>query len=170
MHHDMSPTEEALTTRPHRTTRRRLLAAALAVPLLLGAAACGDDEVGPGEWTIDDLVGTWVVTQLEYTADDDSDQTFDVIEEGTTGTITINSNGNYTLTLSAPGPITNTQTGTFTIDEEGNVVDSNEPGDLDISRSGDTITIRDESVTFDFDEDPETPDEGADLVMVWEKQ
>lgn len=48
MHHDMSPTEEALTTRPHRTTRRRLLAAALAVPLLLGAAACGDDEPAAG--------------------------------------------------------------------------------------------------------------------------
>lgn len=149
---------------------RNLKLTTLLLALGLGAAACGDDEVGPGEWTIDDLVGTWVITQLEYTADDDTDQTFDVIEEGTTGTITINGNGNYTLTLSAPGPITSTTTGTFTIDDEGNVVDSNEAGDLDISRSGDTITIRDESVTFDFDEDPATPEEGADLVMVWEKQ
>jgi hypothetical protein len=142
---------------------------ALALSLLLGVAACGDDEVGPGEWTIDDLQGTWVITQLEYIADDDPDERFDVIEEGTSGQIVINGNGNYTLTLSAPGPITSTTTGTFTIDDEGNVVDSNEPGDLDITRSGDTITIRDESVTFDFDDDPETPDEAADLVMVWEK-
>ena len=149
---------------------RNLKLATFLLALGLGAAACGDDEVGPGEWTIDDLVGTWVITELEYTADNDNDRTFDVIEEGTTGTITINGNGNYTLTLSAPGPITSTTTGTFTIDEEGNVVDSNEAGDLDITRSGDTITIRDESVSFDFDEDPETPEEGADLVMVREKQ
>ncbi|HEX6644732.1 MAG TPA: hypothetical protein VF037_08640 [Gemmatimonadales bacterium] len=143
--------------------------AALALSLAIGVAACGDDEVGPGEWTIDDLQGTWTITQLEYTADDDPEETFDVIDEGTTGTIVINGNGNYTLTLRAPGPITSTTTGTFTIDEEGNVVDSNEAGTLNITRSGDTITIRDESVTFDFDDDPETADEQADLVMVWEK-
>jgi hypothetical protein len=149
---------------------RSLKLTAVLLALGLGAAACGDDEVGPGEWTIDDLEGTWVITQLEYTADDDEDQTFDVIDEGTSGTITINGNGSYTLTLSAPGPITSTTTGSFTIDDNGNVVDSNESGNLNITRSGDTITIRDESVTFDFDEDPETPEEGADLVMVWEKQ
>jgi hypothetical protein len=148
---------------------RNLKLSALLLALGIGAAACGDDEVGPGEWTIEDLQGTWVITQLEYTADDD-DETFDVIDEGTTGSIVINGNGNYTLTLSAPGPITSTTTGTFTIDDDGNVVDSNEAGNIDIMRSGDTITIRDESVTFDFDEDPETPEEGADLVMVWEKQ
>ena len=149
---------------------RNLKLSALLLAIGLGAAACGDDEVGPGEWTIDDLVGTWVITQLEYTADDDNEQTFDVIDEGTTGTIVINGNGNYTLTLSAPGPITSTTTGTFTIDDNGNVVDSNEAGNVNIARSGDTITIRDESVSFDFDEDPETPDEEADVVMVWEKQ
>lgn len=149
---------------------RNLKLSALLLAVGLGAAACGDDEVGPGEWTIEDLQGTWVITQLEYTADDDNDQTFDVIDEGTSGSIVINGNGNYTLTLSAPGPITNTTTGTFTIDESGNVVDSNEGGTIRITRSGDTITIVDEDVTFDFDDDPETPDEDADLVMVWEKE
>ena len=84
---------------------RSLKLSALLLALGIGAAACGDDEVGPGEWTIEDLQGTWVITQLEYTADDD-DETFDVIDEGTTGSIVINGNGNYTLTLSAPGPIT----------------------------------------------------------------
>jgi hypothetical protein len=50
------------------------------------------------------------------------------------------------------------------------VVDSNEAGIADITRDGDTITLRDESVTFDFDNDPETPETGADLVMEWERQ
>ena len=93
---------------------RNLKLASLLLALGPGAAACGDDEVGPGEWTIDDLVGTWVITQLEYTAYNDPDETFDVIDEGTSGTITINGNGNYTLTLSAPGPIPSPTTGTYT--------------------------------------------------------
>ena len=56
MHPATTPAADTLTTRAHRTsdpgpapghtTRRRLLAAALALPLLAGAAACGDD--GPG--------------------------------------------------------------------------------------------------------------------------
>ena len=47
MHPATSPPADASTTRDHRTpspTRRRLLAAVLTLPLLLGAAACGDDE------------------------------------------------------------------------------------------------------------------------------
>ena len=47
MHPATSPPAGASTTRDHRTpspTRRRLLAAVLTLPLLLGAAACGDDE------------------------------------------------------------------------------------------------------------------------------
>jgi multiple sugar transport system substrate-binding protein len=47
MHPATTPSAAAPATRDHRTptpTRRRLLAAALALPLVLGAAACGDDE------------------------------------------------------------------------------------------------------------------------------
>ena len=52
MHPATTTAADARTTRDHRTspgrTRRRLLAAALTLPLLLGAAACGDDA-GSGE-------------------------------------------------------------------------------------------------------------------------
>jgi multiple sugar transport system substrate-binding protein len=52
MHPATTTTAGARNTRDHRTfpgqTRRRLLAAALAVPLVLGAAACGDDS-GSGD-------------------------------------------------------------------------------------------------------------------------
>jgi multiple sugar transport system substrate-binding protein len=45
MHPDKTPPADAHTTRGHRTaTRRRLLAAALVIPLALGAAACGGDD------------------------------------------------------------------------------------------------------------------------------
>ena len=59
MHPATTPAADTLTTRAHRTsdpgpapghtTRRRLLAAALALPLLAGAAACGDDSSGSSD-------------------------------------------------------------------------------------------------------------------------
>ena len=49
-HPDNTPPADARTTRSHRTaTRRRLLAAALVLPLALGAAACGDDSGDSGK-------------------------------------------------------------------------------------------------------------------------
>ncbi len=151
-----------------RTGRASALAVASA--LLLGTAACGSDSVGPGEWTLEDLQGTWTITRLEYSADPPEDETFDLIDEGQTATIVVDGNGNYTLTQNVQGLPPVVITGVFSIDESGNVVDSNEAGIADITRDGDTITLRDESVTFDFDNDPETPETGADLVMEWERQ
>ena len=142
---------------------------AVAVALLLGTG-CSGDEVGPGEWTLEDLQGTWTITRLEYAADPPEDDVFDLIEEGQTATIVVDGNGNYTLTQTVQGLPPVVVTGVFSIDENGNVVDSNEAGIADITRDGDTITLRDESVTFDFDNDPETPETGADLVMEWERQ
>jgi multiple sugar transport system substrate-binding protein len=51
MHPDKTPTAIAQTTRGHRTaTRRRLLAAALVIPLALGTvAACGGDDSSDGK-------------------------------------------------------------------------------------------------------------------------
>ena len=148
----------------------RAAALAVASARLLGTAACGSDSVGPGEWTLEDLQGTWTITRLEYSADPPEDETFDLIDEGQTATIVVDGNGNYTLTQTVQGLPPVVVTGVFSIDENGNVVDSNEAGIADITRDGDTITLRDESVTFDFDNDPETPETGADLVMEWERQ
>ena len=148
----------------------RAVALAVVSALLLGTAACGSDSVGPGEWTLEDLQGTWTITRLEYSADPPEDETFDLIDEGQTATIVVDGNGNYTLTQTVQGLPPVVVTGVFSIDENGNVVDSNEAGIADITRDGDTITLRDESVTFDFDNNPETPETGADLVMEWERQ
>jgi len=152
-----------------RSSWHKRTAMAVAVALLLGTG-CSGDEVGPGEWTLEDLQGTWTITRLEYAADPPEDDVFDLIEEGQTATIVVDGNGNYTLTQTVQGLPPVVVTGVFSIDENGNVVDSNEAGIADITRDGDTITLRDESVTFDFDNDPETPETGADLVMEWERQ
>lgn len=140
--------------------------AALALSLTLAVGACGSESVGPGEFTIADLEGAWTITRFEFTADA-SDDEFDLIGDGRTGRIVINPNGNYTMTFTAPG-LTQTTTGTFTIDDEGNVVDSNAIADIEVTREGDTITIRDENAEFDFDEDEDTPETAADLVVEWQ--
>lgn len=46
MHPATTTRAASRTTRDHRTSRRRLIAAVLSLPLVLGAAACGDDEGG----------------------------------------------------------------------------------------------------------------------------
>lgn len=140
--------------------------AAFALALTVAAGACGGDSVGPGEFTIADLEGTWTITRYEFTADA-SDDEFDLIGDGRTGRIVVTGNGNYTMTITAPG-LSQTTTGTFTIDDEGNVVDSNATGDIVVNREGDTITIRDENAEFDFDEDDTTPEAAADLVAEWQ--
>ncbi len=144
----------------------------LVLPLVAAlAAGCGSDTIGPSDLTIDDLVGTWTVTKLEYTSGQNGD-THDLIhDDGATGTITVNANGTYTYTLTAPGPITQTTTGTFTV-QNGAVIDSptgQAQHTTTVTRNGDTVTILDESVTFDFDGNPNTPPTEADLTTVWQK-
>jgi len=145
-----------------------------ALPLVaVLAAGCGSDTIGPSQLQLSDLVGTWTVTKIEYTSDANRNTKRDLIaDNGATGTITVSANGTYTYTLTAPGPITQTTTGTFTV-QNGNVIDSptgQTPHTTVVSRTGDTVTIVDESVTFDFDNNSATPPTAADVTIVWKKQ
>jgi VCBS repeat-containing protein len=145
-----------------------------ALPLVAAlAAGCGSDTIGPSDLQLSDLVGTWTVTKIEYTSDANRNTKRDLIaDNGATGTITVSANGTYTYTLTAPGPITQTTTGTFTV-QNGNVIDSptgQTPHTTVVSRTGDTVTIVDESVTFDFDNNSATPPTAADVTIVWKKQ
>ena len=136
------------------------------------AAGCGSDTIGPNDLQLSDLVGTWTVTKIEYTSDANRGTKKDLIaDNGATGTITVSANGTYTYTLTAPGPITQTTTGTFTV-QNGSVIDT-PTGQAQhttvVTRTGDTVTITDESVTFDFDNNASTPPTAADVTIVWKK-
>jgi VCBS repeat-containing protein len=150
----------------------RLKQALHLVPLAAAfAAGCGSDTIGPADLQLSDLVGTWNVTKIEYTSDANRGTKRDLIaDNGATGTITVNANGSYTYTLTAPGPITQTTTGTFTV--QNGVVLDNPTGQAQhstlVTRSGDTVTIIDETVTFDFDNNPDT-NNNADVTIVWKK-
>jgi hypothetical protein len=157
----------------HKESGMRLKNALHLAPLVAAlAAGCGSDTIGPADLQLSDLVGTWNVTKIEYTSDANRGTKRDLIaDNGATGTITVNANGTYTYTLTAPGPITQTTTGIFTV--QNGVVLDNPTGQAQhttvVSRTGDTITISDESVTFDFDNNAGTPPTAADVTIVWKK-
>ena len=149
---------------------RSRISTAVALAAALATAGCGSDSVGPGEFEIDDLVGSWTITRVEFEADN-GDETYDLIENGLTGTVVVQNTGDYTLTLRQSGLPPITTTGRFTV-VDGNVVDTETGGtaeEVDIRREGDTITFSSEDESFDFDDDPDTPEEDADVTMVWEK-
>lgn len=134
-----------------RTLSASLLVAALAV-------ACSDSE-GPtgGAEDVDDLVGTWNATVMEFTNSADNTQKVDLISEGASVTLTITSNGRYTFDMSFPGEGAEADSGTFTLSGSNITINSDNPEDpeaetLGYTLSGNTLTMLGDD-TFDFDED-----------------
>ncbi len=136
------------------------------------AAGCGSTTIGPSDITVADLVGTWNITRFEYTKDGAPNTHVDLIaDKGLTATAMVNANGTYTITETV-APITQTITGSFTV-QNNTVVDTRTglaAKNVAVTRSGNTLTYTDEDVTYDFDNNSGTPEENADLVMVWQKQ
>jgi hypothetical protein len=132
---------------------------------VVAVAACGDSTgVQPA-----DLAGTWQITTLEFSAIGGSAAVDLIGDQGATGTVEIESDGAFTLSVTVLG-FTETETGTITV--TGNEITLASQGDAaqgTISRNGDTVTIDfDAGVEFDFDDDG--TDEPATLRIVMVKQ
>lgn len=136
------------------------------------AAGCSSDTIGPNEITVNDMVGVWKITKIEYVADQGGQKVDLIKDNNVSATITVLASGAYTETLTIPGVPATTITGTFTV--QNNTIVNNQTGAnaraVDVTRKGDTITFVDEGATFDFDNNQATPDTGADLTMIWQKQ
>ena len=91
---------------------RSRITTAVALAAALATAGCGSDSVGPGEFEIDDLVGSWTITRFEYQADS-GDETYDLIDNGLSGTAVVQSSGDYTFTVQQTGLPAITTTGRF---------------------------------------------------------
>jgi hypothetical protein len=59
----------------------RTLTLAILALFITSTIGCDDDDVSP-ELTIDDFEGTWKATSLVFTNNADSDQSFDLVENG----------------------------------------------------------------------------------------
>jgi hypothetical protein len=121
---------------------------------LLGALglACGGDD----EPTMESISGTWTITSSEYVNAANSSERVDVIALGVTGTVNLNDNGQYAVTIEEPGIAPETLTGTwsytadtFTLKETGSSGDWT----FDMTIGNDVLTLTGANSEYDFNDD-----------------
>ena len=130
----------------------RAIAGLLAIILALG---CGDDE-GPApdpDFTLEDLVGTWDAALFKYTSRTNSAVSYDVIEAGGLASMTVASDGGFSVVVLAPGEALDVISGSLTV-EDGVIVahDSGEDETLSFEAGfvGTTLSMRTPDAEFDF--------------------
>ena len=124
-------------------------------------ASCGDDDpqLKGDNYPIDDIAGNWTATDALFSSlEMPYKGSLDVLEEGGTLTLSIQSNGRFTMTIMLPGEANQVFTGQLGFDEEWLAVSyDEEPGEydyyyFDLNDSKTILTIRGDS-TYDFDDD-----------------
>lgn len=96
--------------------RSRVTAAALALCSLLFIAGCGDGGTGPGDVSVADLAGSWILTTWEYRKDSNPQIGEDlVVIDGLNGRLIIQTDGSFTFTRNAPEQPGSIETGTLQI-------------------------------------------------------
>jgi hypothetical protein len=146
----------------------RAIAGLLAIILALG---CGDDEgAAPDpDFVLEDLVGTWDAAAFKYTSRTNTAVSYDIVEAGGLASMTVGSDGEFSVVVLAPGDALDVISGSLTV-EDGIIVahDSEENETLSFEGGfvGTTLSMRTPDAEFDFigngNEEP------AILEMAWE--
>ncbi|NNJ89152.1 MAG: hypothetical protein HKP53_07105 [Eudoraea sp.] len=146
-----------------RTSLKTLLIGTLLV--LFGAVSCSEEDpinelTKDGDFNISELAGTWEATQAQFSVNTTS---VDVVEDGGTVEMTVQSSGGFTLTLDPIDRAPYTVSGEFWWEKwEGTfyfaIVWDDEPGDWDTyghTWDGTTFRINGgaDSGEYDFDND-----------------
>ncbi len=137
---------------------RTLVAPLLAVTFMVGCSDSTDpDPIGP-ESTPEEiaaaLAGSWNATSFVFTNVANSSETFDLIANGGSFSLTITADGQFSGTFTGPGE-NETFSGTYVAQGTNLILtDDLEPDSETVSftLSGNTLTIDSDDV-FDFDED-----------------
>ena len=144
---------------------RTLVAPLLAVTVVAG---CGDSN-GPGtEATINALAGTWNATSLVFTNNANSSETFDLIADGGSFSITFTAAGGFSGSSTFEGD-TDTFSGTFEVQGSNLIISEtgeSGPETIAFTRSGNTLTL---TLDDEFDFDDDGFDEPATLVIVLQR-
>jgi hypothetical protein len=135
----------------------------LSMALGMAVLACGDS---PSAVQLSDLVGAWTITTLEFREQGGTARVDLIGDRGATATMTVESDGTFSLTVTEPGLPPATDTGTITLSANEIVLAiGGDSSQGTIARDGDTVTMDlDGGVEFDFDEDG--VDEAATLRLV----
>ncbi len=131
--------------------------------------ACGDDSTDPNDSNnFDAFVGTWNCTEYKYISNANASLVYDfLVETGATITFRIESNGNYTASITLPGFPPQTFSGNLNSDENGDIELDSDP-DIQVTINNNTLTIVDPNESWDFDNDG--TNEPATARQVYTKQ
>jgi hypothetical protein len=141
-----------------------LFALVLSAGLVVGC----DDDGGPGAVTLADLVGSWIGHEFEFTNQANRAESVDLVAAGAVVTMTVASNGRYTIGAANPfGSGADFIKGSMLV-EEGILLVTNddEPGEtaaFTAQLSANSLTIFTDEVDYDFDVPPDGITEPADL-------
>jgi hypothetical protein len=138
------------------------------------AASCGGDSGGSGGTpaspsTVATLVGTWKATKAEYVSTANSSVRVEVVAQGTTLTLTLESAGTYTERIVDPGQEGQTTTGTWSATQD--IMTLKPTGvtwdiQFDMTLSGTTLTLNGGHVSFDVNGDGRDEETLANLTLV----
>jgi len=124
----------------------------LAILLSLG---CGDDEgSGPdSSLALEDITGTWNATLFKYTSRANPSISFDVIAAGGVASMTVGSDGGYSVVIVVPGEPVDVLGGSLTV-TEGTIVVHDESEDetltFQAALTGESLAMLTDYATFDF--------------------
>ncbi len=147
---------------------RTLVAPLLAVTFVVGC----DDSIGPDstpEEIAAALAGTWSATSFVFTSKANSADTYDLIGEGGSFSLTITADGSYSGSFTGAGE-NETFSGTYVAQGTNLILTDDQdptPDPVAFTLSGNTLTIIDDDEEFDFDDDGF--DEPATLTIVLER-
>jgi hypothetical protein len=145
------------------------------VALVLGAGlfvGC-DDDGGPSNVTLANLVGSWIADEFEFTNQENPAESVDLVAAGAVVIMTVAGNGRYTIGAADPfGGGADFIKGALLV-EEGVLLATNddEPGETAaffVELSGDMLTIFTDEVDYDFDVPSDGITEPADLRAVFQ--
>nr|WP_299383489.1 hypothetical protein [Allomuricauda sp.] len=149
----------------------RILGCAL---LLICLQACGEDEgldLDGSVISISDIQGSWNAIRAEFDiAGSGASMAIDVVEQGGSATLVIQSNGRFTLTITEMGEDPEISTGQMSFDEDLLVVEFDDsPGDSEffsIQSTQNTLSI---SGPAEFDLDGDGTDDAARAEFDFER-
>ncbi len=146
-------------------------AAARVVPIVMAmvAVCCGGKS--PTSPSTTTLSGTWKATRAEFVSASNSSVRVEVVAQGTTMVLTLDSGGTYTQTITDPGQKGQTTTGSWSGSKD--VLTLRPAGmsfeiQFDMTLNGNTLTLNGGHVQFDVNNDDR--DEETILNMTLARQ
>lgn len=152
---------------------------AIFVALLLLGINCKDATDSDGDNnnnntttipTPSQLAGVWTASKAEFTDKANPSQKIDIIQQGGSVSLTVETNGHYTFNVNIPGEPPSTETGTIIrVNTQFITFDSANGGThaLAYTYSGTALTLMNENSYFDFNND--NIDEPATLYIILQR-